>query len=139
MPHANEMLFANRQLITGKYVFILDDDDFLVNGDLVSDIKEIDSIIISPEVIFVLCKILGRLYPTEDVWEKNKIIPNHIGSSCFVVLNSVWQENIEAFKTTETPGDYNFINTVFLKNPTTFWQGKVYTEAVNLQKGGAGI
>ena len=135
IPHANKLLYKYRHLVTGKYVFILDDDDVLISGDLVDDIKEISEALNDPEIIFIRM-ILGDIpYPTSKVWEKDKLIPNHIGSSCFIMLNSLWQKNIEHFQTTKIPGDFNFINAAFLDSNTTFWQGKAYSKAEKLHRG----
>ena len=137
IPYANQMFSNNRHLMTGEYVFILDDDDVLIVDNFVEDMKQVAKEHGDPGIIFIRMLINGSLYPSKEVWEKDKMIANHVGSSCSVVLNKLWQENIEYFVTTETPGDFNFIDAVFSRNPTVYWQDKVYSEASCLSRGGA--
>jgi len=119
--YANRMLFKNRHLVTGKYVFILDSDDVLTTDTFVGDMKRIAKENKNPGIIFIRMLIDGELFPKDDVWKKDKMIKDKIGTSNFVVLNELWQKNIRHFGI-ERCGDFNFINTVFSKKPTVYWQ-----------------
>ena len=43
------------------------------------------------------------------------------------MLNKLWQENIEHFES-KRAGDFTFISTVVSKNPTVYWQDKIYSK-----------
>lgn len=138
IPTANRMFFENRHLITGKYVFILDDDDVLISDDLISDLRILIRRHDTPGIVFIRMKLGEKIIPTEEVWRKDKLLPGSLGSSCFIMINSLWQECVDEFKTTETPGDFNFINSAFSKCPNIYWQDKIYSEASKLRRGGKG-
>ena len=127
--YANRMLYENRHLVTGKYVFILDSDDVLTTDTFVGDMKRIAKEHKNPGIIFIRMLIGGELFPKDEVWEKDKMIRSKIGSSNFVVLNELWQKNIRHFGI-ERCGDFNFINTVFSKKSTVYWHDKIYSKTL---------
>lgn len=128
---ANLMFAQNKDKINGEYVFMLDDDDFLTTNDFVSDIKKIAEENDYPAVIFVQMTLGGRLIPSELSWKTEKMEMNHIGTSCFVMRSDWWLDNIDHFTDLQT-GDFNFINTVYNKKPTVYWQEKIYSEVNNI-------
>jgi hypothetical protein len=128
---ANLMFSENKEFVTGEYVFMLDDDDCFIRNDFISDIKNICIKHNYPEVIFVQMTLGGRLIPDEYCWKKPKMERNHIGTSCFVMRRDIWTENIHTFSESQT-GDFDFINHVYNKKPTVYWQEKIYTEVNNI-------
>lgn len=135
IPHANSLFYANKHYVTGEYVFVLDDDDILITNDLVDDMKLVAREQGYPDIIFIMMDLYSNLIPTPHVWSKDKMIPGHIGSSCVVVRNYLWQRNIANFKTTETPGDFNFIKSIFSNSHSVYWYGKTYSRSFYLNRG----
>jgi len=104
---ANQSLHQNRSEVRGRYVFILDDDDYLIRTDFVSKIKQVAKDY-SPDVIIIkMISVGGKIIPTEDTWKKAPVFCK-IGTSCVVVKNKIWQRHIEAFGQ-PSAGDYAFI------------------------------
>jgi len=131
IPYANRMFFNNRHLVTGKYVFILDSDDVFVTDMFISDMKKIAKEHNDPEIIFIRMIINGLLHPTDIIWKKEELIKNHIGSSCFIMKNELWQENIDRFEPKRT-GDFFFIEAAFSKKPTVYWHDRTYSKTLSI-------
>jgi hypothetical protein len=128
---ANLMFEQNKDIVKGEYVFMLDDDDFLVTNDFISDMKKIAKENNNPQVIFIQMTLGGRLIPSEFSWKTERMEKNHIGTSCFVMRRDIWLENIHMFSESQT-GDFNFINHVYNKKPIVYWQEKIYSEVNNI-------
>jgi hypothetical protein len=131
---ANLMFSQNKEKVKGKYVFMLDDDDVLITPDFVKDIKRIAEENYFPEIIFIRMdrsEAEAPMIPTDLVWNEKKMHINHIGTSCFVVRGDVWMDNIHNF-TAEQTGDFEFINSIYKTNPTTYWQDKVYSKCLSI-------
>jgi len=138
VAEANKMFFEYKELVTGKYVFMLDDDDVLTTDDFVGDIKQVAKTQKDPGIIFIRMLINQSLVPTTGVvWGKRKLVKCHIGTSCFVMLNKLWKDNIHEFLSIPTTGDFNFINSVFLKRPKVYWHDKLYSKTMQVSKGKA--
>lgn len=119
---ANKQFYANRQRVTGDYVFLLDDDDYLVYSDFIKSIKQIVNTH-SPDVIMLKMQTQAHIFPTPDVWRKKPILGS-IGTSCFCVANPVYQKHIKAFGT-RSCGDINFIRSVFKDTYKIYWFDKI--------------
>ena len=135
IPSANLIFSDRKEFVTGDYVFILDDDDFLRADDFISDMRHLVENCGAPALIITRVLMENIVYPRISVWGTNFISPGTIGSSCVVVSNHLWHNNIGNFKTSDTPGDFNFINSLFLENPTIEWRDKVYVEVPHLSWG----
>jgi len=132
---ANQMFFQNKESVLGDYVFMLDDDDIFISDEFVGDIKKIVKENNRPGIIFVRMLINDSLLPTTNlVWGKDILYKHHIGTSCFVMRNDLWQDNIHLFSATQI-GDFDFINCVFEKKPTVFWQDKIYSKTLRVSRG----
>jgi len=132
---ANQMFYKYRKRVVGEYVFMLDDDDVFVTDTFVGDIKRIAKENNNPDIIFVRMLINDSVLPSEVVWEKDHLTKCHIGTSCFVMRNNLWQENIHNFASIPTTGDFHFINSVFQKKPTMYWQDKLYSKTLRVSRG----
>ena len=119
---ANQQFYTNRHRVTGDYVFLLDDDDYLIEPDFIRYIKQIVNTH-APEVIMVKMQTHAHIFPKPDVWQKH-IIMGSIGTSCFCVSNQVYQRHIKAFGRTSC-GDYHFIKEVFNHNYKIYWLDKI--------------
>lgn len=131
---ANGLFYKNKERVTGKYVVILDDDDIFISDEFVGDMKEIAKQNNNPGIIFIRMMINDELYPTSVDWKVNKLYPNHIGMTNFVIREDLWKKYI--YNLTEIQiGDFNFINTVFKTNPTMYWQDKIYSKTTRVSRG----
>ena len=130
---ANSLLYDNRKRITGDYVFILDDDNTLVSDDFAGDMKELVQKY-NPDIIFIRMLIEGILYPTPLVWKASELTNDHVDTSCVVIRNNLWQENIIHFISVQI-GDFWFINTIFKTKPKIYWQDKIYCKAEKSSSG----
>lgn len=119
---ANQQFYINRHRVTGDYVFLLDDDDYLVYIDFIKAIRQIVKTQ-APDVIMVKMQTHAHIFPKPDVWKKH-IIMGSIGTSCFCISNQVYQRHIKAFGRTSC-GDYHFIKEVFNHNYKIYWFDKI--------------
>jgi hypothetical protein len=130
---ANGLFFANKDKIKGKYVFMLDDDNILIDNMFIGDMK----VIIkekNPDLIFIRSNLGGMIHPLPETWKKPNLLVNHIDTANVVVKQSLWKENINHFSEIQT-GDFNFINTVYKKAKNVVWHDKVYTKTLMVGKG----
>lgn len=82
----------------GEYVFLLDDDDYLIDPLFVAELKQIVATHDRPDVVFVGMNVGGTVMP---VWEHG-LRRGYIACSCFVVKSEVWLEHAHNFH-----GDYS--------------------------------
>lgn len=139
------MLEANRSfsksevkcLIDGEYVFLLDDDDFIVNKNMVNELKKIHSQF-NPDVIFFRMIIKNNMnnnyYPTDkDCWGIRPVIAR-IGGSCFVVKKEIYMKYIHHFALPRC-GDFAFINEVFNSGASCYWHNVLMCETGKVSRG----
>lgn len=114
LAEANKSLAYVGNHIQGKYVVILDDDDFFVNDNFVKTMRSIHDRF-DPDVIMIKMIILNgvnnNIYPTDRVWKKTPIA-GQIGMTCFVVKREVYMKHRLSFDRPRM-GDFNFIDAVF--------------------------
>lgn len=136
LHEANRSFAYVSDMISGKWVYLLDDDDFFVRYNIIEELKEIDRQH-SPDVILFRMIIKtgykDNRYPTEEVWEKSPKIA-HIGGSCFVVTKEIYQKYIHHFGQPRC-GDFHFINEVWKANPKVYWHDVLVAETGKVSKG----
>lgn len=143
-PVGHGMLNANKSfslpevksIVSGKYVFLLDDDDFITNPFMVTNLKAIAEST-NADVIFFKMFIKNAnncLYPTPNQWKNNTMFAGSIGGSCFVVKNEIYQKYIEHFGHVRM-GDFHFINEVMKSNPNVYWFDKQMSETGRVSRG----
>lgn len=132
VPWANGMFYRERHQVKGDYVFILDDDDVLITDTFVEDMKQI-VVDHSPDIIMIRGFIRDRLYPTEEVWQKEPKFA-HIGSFNFVVKRDLWLKHIKRWDIARG-GDFNFIRDAYKDAKKVFWQDEVYSKTVVVSRG----
>lgn len=126
----NTVFYPNRHRVTGKYVFILDDDDYLINLDFVKGLKE--QAVNDPDVIWVKWRTIGTFdnvpLPFPEQWEQlSRGLPpimGTMGSSNFVVRNQLYQDYIKHSEENWMCGDYTFIAAIYAAIPNlriTMW------------------
>lgn len=139
------MLEANRSFsypevleeIKGDYVFLLDDDDFIVNPKMVEILKSVVTTQESPDIIFFRMNIIGGpngdLYPTPETWGVGPKIA-HIGGSCFVVRADIYKKHIHNFAHVRC-GDFQFLDAIWKTDPTVYWYDSVMCETGRIGRG----
>jgi len=139
MFRANESFqFAKPE---GKYIYLLDDDDFFVRRDFIELLKQTCVIANDPDVIFFRMKILtgdgDQIYPKPQSWQTKDVRRGQIGGSCFVVKRWVFERYIHHFSHTSF-GDWNFITKV-LSDPDVrvSWLDKMMSETGKVSRGNA--
>ena len=136
ISHANKMFYDNKDKVTGDYVFILDDDDMITTPDFVSDMKEVVRTQDFPDIVFIRMIINGHIRPTTDIcWRQEELVRKHIGSSCFIMKNELWQEHIHNFLPIPTTGDFEFISSAFKHSESHYWHDKVYSKTLRISQG----
>lgn len=135
------LLEANRSFQdvspSGYMVFLLDDDDFIVNPDMIAELKAIvkDH---NPDVIFFRMIIKNNMnnnwYPTDELCWGNRPVIARIGGSCFVVKNHIYKKFIHNFAHARC-GDFYFINAVFESGAKCYWHDKLMCETGRVSRG----
>jgi glycosyltransferase involved in cell wall biosynthesis len=120
---ANSQIFGNRHRVNGKWVYILDDDDYLTDSYFIEDLKKIDA---SNNIDIVICKgyIGDKLYPT--YWS-GPPYRGGLGSPNFIVKANLFKNYSENWCKAKA-GDYFFIRRVY-NYGTTYWWNKIVFKA----------
>lgn len=136
---ANKSFSSNntKALIEGKYVYLLDDDDFIVNPNMIAELKNIAEQS-SPDVIcfrmIIKNNMNGNYYPTTEICWGNKPVIARIGGSCFVVKTEVWKKYIHEFAKPRC-GDFYFINAVYEAGHSFRWYDVLMAETGKVSRG----
>lgn len=134
---ANKSFGFVKNTIKGEYVFLLDDDDFITNPNMVSELKQIAKEH-NPDVIFFRMTIKNgqnnNYYPTDELCWGNKPIIARIGGSCFVVKKEVYNKFIHHFAKTRC-GDFYFINEVVNSGASVYWHDVKMCETGKVSRG----
>jgi len=124
-----------RTRIIGRYVFVLDDDDYLTDPHFIKDLKSIHK---AHEPDVVICKgyINGNVLPTLPVYSTRMPIRGCIGSPNFIVTNELFQRFAKHWcqevSKHARAADFHFIYQVFQSEPkpkvhwwdkNVFWAG----------------
>jgi glycosyltransferase involved in cell wall biosynthesis len=113
---ANRSLAEHKRRVSGQYVMILDDDDYLIDSGLVERLRKI-VVEHDPDIIMIRMDGPYGILPNQG-WEKEPML-NDIGSPNYVVRSEIWKAHIEAFD--GVPGDYPFAAELFRHNYTVHW------------------
>ena len=92
----------------GEYVFILDDDDYLIDEGFVAALKQFVVEHERPEIVFVGMDVQGRILPE---WSEGLRLGD-IAVSCFALRRDVWLEHAGDFSG-DYGGDFHFIDAVY--------------------------
>ncbi len=127
MLWANSQIYKHRHAVNGKWVYVLDDDDWLTDTCFIEQLKEIDS---SNDVSIIICKgyIGNRLYPSEGFWKK-KPLRGTIGSPNFIIRQDLFLDYAKKW-CKDKAGDFFFINTAYQYGKTYWWDKKVFTAPI---------
>lgn len=92
--------------ILGDYVYILSDDDWLADNNVVADFRQFVQTNGSPDFVFCKQRIGGAVYPTN--WGQPATVAK-ISGGCIIVKRQVWFEHKWG---TGRTGDFAFISSV---------------------------
>lgn len=92
------------QDVLGKYVWVLDDDNLVVDNKLIERLKNLRDE--NPDIVFVKAKIGGRILPDTETPELA-----HIDMMNVIVSNDVWMRHRKDFGA-RYEGDWDFIDAV---------------------------
>ncbi len=117
--------------VKGKWVYLLDDDDYMVDPDIIAELSDIEA-----DVVFVRAWIDvkgGHIFPQENVWEKSPVAGS-IGGGCFFVKKAIFDKFIHHFAH-ERMGDFQFINKVFESGAKCVWLDRLVVKTFNVSRG----
>lgn len=119
---------------TGRYIWILDDDDMCTRDTLVSELMAIDHVH-DPDLIMVRMDHGSRsILPDNRHWEQS---PEHgfIGCSAYIVKREVWQAHAAAWFPGTYYSDFNFIKSIFDSEPRIFWHDVIASKVQKISLG----
>jgi hypothetical protein len=120
---ANEFFYEHRYRVRGQWVYMLDDDDMMIDNDFIAAIKQtVDDY--NPDIIMVKASHMGMILPDALVWGK-KPVGSHIGTPAFVVRNDIWREHIKEFGGHGYAGDFTFGLELFKHDYKIYWLDRV--------------
>lgn len=110
--------------IRGEYVFLLDDDDRVIDREFISRLKL--AAFNRPELIMIRMRHQPELILPDDAhWQREPVI-GYFGCSSYVVRRDVWCENVKEFQPVYH-GDFTFISAVYPKCKSVVWLDRVMT------------
>lgn len=127
--HAADSMFSRfKDGIKGRYVYMLDDDDYLIDEDFIGVIRSAAQQE-CPDVIMVrmerAVKPFNDVLPPRNLWEKRPQ-PGKVGAPCFIIKANVWKEYCYLFgKPTKGHGDHCLIATLWDEGYKFHWLNRV--------------
>lgn len=115
---ANRQIAECRTKLKGDYVYVLDDDDFIISFSFIEELKKlINNLDSKPELIICRGTLNDEQFP--KVW-KDKVIRGQIAASNLIVRTDVFDAHAGAWDQPRS-GDYKFFESVYKTNPVIFW------------------
>lgn len=96
----------------GRYIWMLDDDDWLIEPGFVDAIKRTAEAHNDPPVIVVRANHPSGLLPSDEHWHRAPEL-GHIGMPCVVVRADVWRQWAHRMLDRERGCDYAFISAMY--------------------------
>lgn len=121
---ANAQFEVNKYRVHGRYVYLIDDDDEVIEPELVACVKRIGQTY-NPDIIqFRFEHPGGHVMPPDELWEKPPQ-GGRIGGSSYVVRLDVWRRHIKYFSQEWSgesyAGDWGFIRELWKHNYSVYW------------------
>lgn len=91
----------------GEYVFMLDDDDYLINRDFVAALKQCAQDNDQPDVIYIKMDVSGTIMPDFT----DGLQRGWIACSCFAIRREVWLEHLADLRD-DYSADFYFIHAI---------------------------
>jgi hypothetical protein len=112
MLEANKSFALASEHIKGKYVHLLDDDDYYINNEFTKRMQDIAS---DHDIVFFKMYIHtgdgDNIYPKPDCWGDMPKIAR-IGGSCFIVKVELYRKYIHHFGVRRC-GDFQFLKAIW--------------------------
>lgn len=125
--------------IEGEFVFMLDDDDFIVNDRMIEELQQI--VKVKPETdVIVFRNIIkngtfNNYYPSPECWASQVPKIAHIGGSCFVCRAEVYKEFVGHFGRPAC-GDYYMLEAMFKSGKLNwYWHDSLMMETGRVSHG----
>lgn len=124
---ANSQIYENRHKVKGEWIYVLDDDDYLIYDRFVSDIKTISH---NNDASIIICKgyIDGKIYPMPGFW-KTFPVRGTLGSPNFIVKKQLFMRHAKHW-CQEKAGDFFFIREAFMYGKVFWWDKFVFNAPV---------
>jgi len=124
--------YKDKLNINGKYVMVLDDDDFLVDLSFVEVLKNTVGCS-SPDIIFFRGLLGNKLYPPDELWEKPPVHAR-ICTFCFAVKKDFYMRFIHKWAQRDS-GDFHFIRACFNASKNNLWINRAVAKAQKISRG----
>lgn len=121
---AHGLYWANRQIseccekLKGDYVYVLDDDDYIVSFSFIEDLKRLlDNLEAQPDLIICRGELNGERFP--KFWKQ---IPQRgqIAAPNLITRIDIFEQHAYAWDQPRA-GDFNFFESMLKTNPNIFW------------------
>lgn len=131
---AAEAMAAHAPCLTGRFIWVLDDDDMCIRPTLVEELQAIDDDE-GPDVIMLKMDHgpLGIL-PDDNHWQRPPVY-GYIGVSAFVVRRELWQQHAPALRPGQYHSDHRFIASVFEARPKVYWFDVIASRVQRISNG----
>jgi len=120
---ANQQIAEAEDKINGQWVYVLDDDDFLICETFIADFKKYikKNKVSSNDIVFVKGWILEQEMPCN--WENETMIRGKIAAPNFIVSKELFKKYCSYWNVWRA-GDYNFIRRASMNCDKMFWWNK---------------
>ena len=126
--------------VKGQYVFLLDDDDFLVNKNMIEELQQIVEGNATRVDVIVFRNIIkngsfDNYYPSPECWASKVPKIAHIGGSCFVCRTEVFKEFVMHFGRPAC-GDFHMLDAMYKSNKLNwYWHDSLMMETGVVSRG----
>lgn len=120
---AHGIYWANRQIkeqankLNGRYVYIIDDDDYISNCRFIEDLKKLLENLTDPDVIICRGQLNGKSYPT--IW-KDRPQRGKIAAPNLIVRTDIFNHFAHLWDQPRA-GDFFFIKEIYNCGYQFFW------------------
>jgi glycosyltransferase involved in cell wall biosynthesis len=139
---ADKSLYKYREHVLGDFVYILDDDCWLINPSFVGGIKAAAEM---GTVRYGLFMVESRrppgppsnetIFPTRRVWNSQQPVHGTTNCLCYVANSTLWKSHIHNFGTKPWGGDWWFLEAMLHASPETLWIPGIVSESRQLGRG----
>jgi len=127
---------------TGRYIYVLPDDDMLIDSGFIAGLRRICAEH-DPDVVMVKAdKLHLGILPSEQVWGGGKLIFGEVDLLNYIVRAEVWKQHSAAFTNQDYPyhhgayaGDYSFIEDVFKSGARVYWWDRLVAKSQRISHG----
>lgn len=139
---ADRALNDQKGHVSGRYVYVLDDDCILLDPDFVQLVKEAVEDV--PHGIPRLIMVKSRrppgppsnetIFPTKSVWA-GRPVHGTTNALCYVTEASLWKRHIRQFGTHAWGGDWWTLQAILRTDPVVIWLDRIVAESRQLGRG----